>query len=322
MELDPKRLLVLHAVSQAAGITAAARLLGHTPSAISQQLQRLETEAGTALFDRSGGRLELTEAGRLLAEGGRRVGKALADTAESLGGLGTRATGPVRMGISAWGLREIAVPALRILRENHPQLQPIVVEADQLDGLRALRNSTLDLLVLSDDRTSAVALPPGVQGRVLNEDEYRLVVPASWSLPNSPGELDGRPWIVGPAHTASGRACARFLSLHGIEPEVRHEARQPSAVQALVAGGLGAAVLPAFVAARLRATVATPIPVPGSYLVRMLLRGGPGGPPPAVRAAGLAIHQAALDATEQYAASGLAPREPVVSARLLDPSES
>lgn len=321
MELDPKRLLVLHAVSQAAGITAAARLLGHTPSAVSQQLQRLEREAGTALFDRTDGRFELTEAGRLLAEGGRRVGEALAEAAEQLGELDTRASGPVRMGISAWGLREIAVPAVRLLQQNHPELQPIVIEADQLDGLRALRDSTLDLLVLSDDRTTAVALPPGVQARAMNEDEYRLVVPAGWPVPSEARELDGRPWIVGPAHSASGRACARFLSLHGIEPEVRHQARQPSAVQALVAGGLGAAVLPAFVAARLSGAVVTTIPVPGRYLVRMLLRGGPGGPPPAVRAAGLALRQAALDATEQYAATGLAPREPVVSARLLDPSE-
>jgi hypothetical protein len=216
---------------------------------------------------------------------------------------------------------EIAVPAVRLLQEYQPRVQPVIVEADQTDGLDGLRRGTLDLLLLSDDRGTAVPLPPGVLARVLNEDDYRLVVPASWPKPREPADLVGRPWIVAPEHSASGRAFARFAALHGLEPAVRHRARQPSAVQVLLAGGLGAAVLPTFVATRLRQATVTDLPVPGHYLVRMLMRTGPAGPSAAVRAAELAIRQAAMDATERYAASGLAPREPVVSARLLDPSE-
>jgi DNA-binding transcriptional LysR family regulator len=322
MELDPRRLLVLHAIAEADGIAAAARLLGHTPSAVSQQLQRLEREAGVALVDRSGPRLELTVAGRLLAEGGRRIEQALAEAAEQLDAMERRATGPVRIGISAWGMGEIAVPAVQLLRQHQPQVQPVIVEADQADGLDGLRRGTLDLLVLSDDRDTAVRPPAGALARALTEDDYRLVVPDSWPEPHEAADLDGRPWILAPEHAASGRAFARFAALHGLEPAVRHQARQPSAVQVLLAGGLGAAVLPAFVAARLRKAVVTDVPVPGRYLVRILMRtGAAGGPAPAARAAELAVRQAALDATERYAATGLAPREPVIRARLTDPSE-
>ena len=321
MELDPKRLLVLHAIAQAEGIAAAARVLGHTPSAVSQQLQRLEREAGVALVDRGGGRLELTEAGRLLAESGRLIEQALATAVDQLGGMGSRAEGPVRIGISAWGMGEIAVPAVRLLRQIQPDVQPVIVEADQLDGLDALRRGTLDVLVLSDDRATAVKLPPGVIAYAMNEDEYRLVVPREWPTVTSPADLGGRPWIVGPDHSATARSFTRFAALHGIEPSVRHQARQPSAVQVLLTGGLGAAVLPAFVATRLRDAVVTPVQVPGSYIVRVLMRSGPGGPSPAVRAAYRAIHQAGIDATERYAATGLAPREPIVTARLTDPSQ-
>jgi hypothetical protein len=46
-----------------------------------------------------------------------------------------------------------------------------------------------------------------------------------------------------------------------------------------------------------------------------------GGPSPAVRAVQRAIRQAGLDSMERYAATGLAPREPIVSGRVRDPSE-
>jgi DNA-binding transcriptional LysR family regulator len=44
--LDPRRLRILHATAEAGGIAAAARALRLTPSAVSQQLARLEQEAG------------------------------------------------------------------------------------------------------------------------------------------------------------------------------------------------------------------------------------------------------------------------------------
>lgn len=320
MELDPKRLLVLHAIAEADGIAAAARVLGHTPSAVSQQLQRLEREAGVALVDRSGGRLELTEAGRLLARSGRAIEQALAEAVEQIGGMGNRAEGPVRIGISAWGMAEIGLPTVRLLGEIQPLVQPVIVEADQFDGLDALRRGTLDVLLLSDDRDTAVELPPGVTAQALIEDDYRIVLPRDWPVCESPKDLHDRPWVVGPEYSATGRAFARFAALHGIVPSVRHQARQPSAVRALVVGGLGAALLPMFVAAPIREAVAGRFAVPGRYLVRVLMRTGPGGPSPAVRAAWRAIREAGLDAMERYAETGVAPREPTVSGRVLDPS--
>ena len=157
----------------------------------------------------------------------------------------------------------------------------------------------------------------------------RLPAPAAAGLPGwraaaapeSPRELHGLPWILGPEHSATARTFARFAASHGITPSVCHQARQPSAVRALVAGGLGVAILPVFVATRLPEAVRAPFPVPGGYIVRVLMRTGPGGPSPAVRAAWRAIREAGLDAMERYAATGLAPREPIVTGRVLDPSQ-
>ncbi|MBS2539126.1 LysR family transcriptional regulator [Catenulispora sp. NF23] len=84
MDLDPRRLLLLQAKSETESLSQAARRLGHTPSAVSQQLAKLEREAGIALVDRAPGRLELTAAGQILARAGQRIGACVADAEHEL----------------------------------------------------------------------------------------------------------------------------------------------------------------------------------------------------------------------------------------------
>ena len=320
MTLDPKRLLVLRAIAEGGGISPAARLLGHTPSAVSQQLRRLEQEAGAPLVDRTDGRLELTAAGRLLAGSGRRIEAAVAEAVEQLGAMTGRAAGPVRIGLSAWAVGEIGVSALRLLAEDHPALEPGIFEVDQSEGLRALRLGEIDVLVMADDRDTAIPLPPGVVAHAMLEAEYRLVVPEGWPVPTEPAELSGRPWIGAPEGSARARATDRFLAAHGVAVSARHAASQPTAIQALVSARRGAVILPSFTAERLRDARITRIPVSGRFLVRVLRHAGPGGPAPATGAAVRALQQAALDSAERFARSGLAEREPV-QRQLRDPSE-
>ena len=51
----------------------AARRLGVTPSALSQQLARLETKVGAKLFDRTTRRMTLTAAGQAALDDARRA---------------------------------------------------------------------------------------------------------------------------------------------------------------------------------------------------------------------------------------------------------
>src|SRR5258707_2424120 len=54
-------------------IRKASEVLGVAPSSISRQIAILETQIGTRLFDRRGGRLEITHAGQLVADYARTV---------------------------------------------------------------------------------------------------------------------------------------------------------------------------------------------------------------------------------------------------------
>nr|AUV64172.1 putative RuBisCO transcriptional regulator [Streptomyces citricolor] len=320
MDLDPRRLLVLHAIAHHGGLAPAARALGQTRSAVSQQLARLEKEVGLPLVDRSGNRLELTATGRLLAATGDRIGRELAAAAEKLNSAGGPLEGPVVIGASSWVLARLAVALVGVLAERHPRITPRFVETGLPEGLHRLRLGELDVLVVSDDRQTAVPLPPSVRARVLIEDTYRLVVPDGWAMPSGPAELSGRPWLSAPAHTARGRAFARFAAAHGIVPSLEHLAEHPGAVQALLAGQLGAVIMPAYFAAQLERAKVTGIPVPGSLIARVLHRTGTAGGAPAARAVVAALLQAGRDHAEQEALDGRAVREAVIRP-LRDPSE-
>src|SRR5689334_19633397 len=66
MTLD--QLEAFHAVAASGGFTAASARLHKSQPAISKLIQNLEAELGVALFDRTGYRAALTDAGRLFLE--------------------------------------------------------------------------------------------------------------------------------------------------------------------------------------------------------------------------------------------------------------
>ncbi|TQF06968.1 LysR family transcriptional regulator [Kitasatospora acidiphila] len=319
MDLDPRRLLVLATVARTGGIAPAARALGVSRSAVSQQLAALEQETGLPLLDRTGPRPELTGAGRVLAATGEQISGQLAAAREQLAGSQSL-FGQVAIGASPWLIARLAAGVVQLLNHYHPGLEPSFQEYDLVGGLRAMRRGELDVLLLADDRDTAVPLPPGTRARLMGEDDYRVVVPDSWEPPATPQELSGRPWITAPPQSARGRAFSRFAAEHGIEPATVHVAEHPAAVAALMAARLGAAVLPTFMAAQLPQATTTTLPVSGTLIFRLLHRDGHTAQDLASRIAADALLQAARNHLEAETAAGRIALEIRVRA-LRDPSE-
>ncbi len=70
------------------GMSAAAKLLGHTPSHVSKEIARLEARLGTRHLNRTTRRISLTESGRMYYENARRIvddTRALQDRLHSVG---------------------------------------------------------------------------------------------------------------------------------------------------------------------------------------------------------------------------------------------
>lgn len=90
---------LFHAVVEQKGLSAAARILGHTPSHVSKELARLEERLGTRLLNRTTRKISLTETGRTYFENARRM---IADTRaveDRLNALGGRPFGELRMSV-------------------------------------------------------------------------------------------------------------------------------------------------------------------------------------------------------------------------------
>ncbi|WP_041492843.1 LysR family transcriptional regulator [Burkholderia lata] len=73
MRLSFDALEVLDAIDRTGTFAEAAELLHRVPSALSYIVQKLESDLGVALFDRSGRRAKLTHAGCVVVEEGRRL---------------------------------------------------------------------------------------------------------------------------------------------------------------------------------------------------------------------------------------------------------
>jgi len=73
MKLSLDALLVLDAIDRKGSFAAAANELHRVPSAITYSMQKLEQDLNVALFDRSGHRARLTDAGELLLKEGRHL---------------------------------------------------------------------------------------------------------------------------------------------------------------------------------------------------------------------------------------------------------
>ncbi|WP_163511650.1 LysR family transcriptional regulator [Fodinicola acaciae] len=75
--MDTRHLELLRELAERGSVTAVAQATFRTPSAVSQQLKAAQREFGMRLVEPSGRGLRLTEAGRLLADGGASVAAAI-----------------------------------------------------------------------------------------------------------------------------------------------------------------------------------------------------------------------------------------------------
>ena len=316
MDMEPRRLVVLHTVRQAGGIAAAARLLGISPSAVSQTVRRLEREAGTTLLDRAEGRAELTRAGLALAAHGGRIAEELAAAERVLAGTGTSGVeGPVSIGSVLAVLTTLVARATASLAERYPALRPELRETSTADGLRALRQGALDVLLITGDQGHRPSPPPGSGLKVLAQDRYRVGVPGVWG--EAPAGADGLaavPWIGAPEGSARAHAHARLAAELGLPQQpTAHRATNWSAVAAMVRAGLGAVVLPESVASRTPGLTLLPVPVPGTFETLVLHRlTGPGQVSAPVAAVLTRLAEVTLDVAEELSRAGLLEREPVV----------
>jgi DNA-binding transcriptional LysR family regulator len=253
--LDVRRLQLLCDLSRLGTIAAVADLHTYTPSAVSQQLSALEREAGAPLLERSGRRVALTAAGRLLVEHGDRVLAALEQAEAALAALGAGLTGPLRIGAFPTAVRTLLPSALVALGREHPGLELSVAELDPVAIPAALRERRLDVGLVNDYELAPGAPDPepgpGLEAAPLLDEAVFIAFPAPSQAGNEPllaaREAD---WILASPGTLCHTATLHVCRAAGFTPRARHHADDFATVLALVAAGQGVSLVPQLAAAQ------------------------------------------------------------------------
>jgi DNA-binding transcriptional LysR family regulator len=261
--LDVTRLRVLVAVARHGSVTAAAHALNYAQPSVSHHLARLEAETGTKLIQRAGRGIRLTDAGRLLAERAAEVIGRLDAAENELAVYTGLRTGRLRLAAFPSALGTIVPAAAAMLRDKHPTVDLRLSEAEPPEALRMLRAGYVDVaLIFRHEPESPDDNPPNpadanLREQLLLDEPVHLIAPATarteedLSLPPAtiteirPADLSrfsGQRWIAGcdrcREHLLQQCAAAGFT------PKIAFTTDDFVAVQAMVAAGLGLALLP------------------------------------------------------------------------------
>jgi DNA-binding transcriptional LysR family regulator len=245
--LDVRRMQVLRAVITSGSITAAARNLGYTPSAISQQLSTLEREAGTALLERVGRGVRATPAGALLSEHAETLSTELAKAEAALTELKEGRIGRVAIRYFATAGASLVPPAIAAVRREHPgiRLDLKLVEPD--DPMMDVEAGNADVAITVFPRKRQPG--KGVELVHLLDDPYRAVLPKTHPLARKRvldlTEFAEEPWVgvdglPGVCRDILDSACASA----GFAPNVVVESEDYQTAQGFVAAGIGVGLIP------------------------------------------------------------------------------
>ncbi|MEU9027241.1 LysR substrate-binding domain-containing protein [Streptomyces sp. NPDC048383] len=287
--LDVRRLRLLRELALRGTIAAVAEALAFSPSAVSQQLGVLEREAGLPLLERTGRGVRLTPAAQNLVRHAEAVLERLERADAELADARTGLAGALRIGAFPTATRAIVPAALADLARRHPGLEPMLSETDPAAVAHALRAGELDVALVHSYDFVPDPEEPGLSTRPLYREAMYLAAPAAGPDGTRTGGGVGRgrgagpdpdpdadappgqdealraqrdaPWITATPGTLCHAMTVRACQAAGFSPRVRHRVDEFATVLALVAAGLGVAVVP---------QLGTPGPdVPGVSLTRL-----------------------------------------------------
>ena len=147
--LDLEAVLALRAVATGGSVAVAAETLGYTPSAVSQQIKRLERATGVTLLERAGRGVVLTDAGRQLVTTSAPVLADLerieADLQLARSVAAEQVTGEVRVAAFSTAVRGLLVEVLAGLRREHPALRVPLRESEPWETVALVASGQRDL---------------------------------------------------------------------------------------------------------------------------------------------------------------------------------
>lgn len=245
---DPRTLQALVAIRHAGSVIAAADQLGYTPSAVSQQIKRLERDLASPLLERVGRGVVLTPAAHVLADEAQDLLERIETVEARTREAAERAHGTLRVAAFSSAIRGLLPCAITTLADKAPQVSLEVREIDPWDGVDAVGAGSVELAIVHNWEPLPLALAPNVRTIDLGVDEADVIMPADHPLADysvlDAGQLLDFPWIT----VRPGSICHQWLTSMlrnaGGEPRVVHEVAEYDAQLALIVPTAALALIP------------------------------------------------------------------------------
>jgi DNA-binding transcriptional LysR family regulator len=248
--MDLRRLRYFVAVAEESSVSRAARRLHMAQPPLSRQIKQLEEELGVLLFERSSRGVRTTEAGELLLEEARRIFTLVESTVSMVRRVGRGEVVRLTLGFVPSSSDELLPPILSNFGEKYPEVDLFLREMRPELIVQRLHEGQIDagfLYLPLDD--------PSLEVECVSREPLVIALPAKHPL-TSENDVDlasfaDEPFILP----------ARYRRVPGLYGQVTDACRKagftPNAVQkdvwlmqtivGLVAGGIGAALVPASV---------------------------------------------------------------------------
>lgn len=271
---DLRQLRYFVTVAEELSFTRAAQRLHISQPPLSQQIQALELDLGVKLLDRDRRNVALTEAGAVLLEQARQLLAKAEDmrslVSETAAGFG----GQLRLAYTVSVSFHPTLPqSLLRFGELAPNVRVRLHEMYTENQFAALRAGEIDLGFVRDlPRHEADAR--ALRLDVIDRERLLLALPSGHPLAGRSslrlGEAAGEGFVIQPRELAPTLydRLVQLAAQAGFHPRVHQQAQQLNGVIALVAAGMGLALVPATMqVVRLAGVSYVPLEDPDAYLL-------------------------------------------------------
>ena len=247
--IDVRRLAVLREVARHGSFNRAAVALRLTPSAVSQQISALERTLGASVVRRSTRGVELTDAGRVLAEASDAITAELANAEEEIARLATGRTERLTVATFTSGGQRLLPPALLRFTADHPAVELTVLEIEPEESLPLVRSGAADVALAYHFDGPPPVRPADRSGLVwtpLLDDPMWIVLPTGHRLAERESltiaELAGERWVHGCLVIVD--LLDHYAAMAGFEVRTACRGTDYIFAQSLVRAGVGIAMIP------------------------------------------------------------------------------
>ena len=236
--MDIRQLQTLVAVADMGSFAAAAEVVNLTPSAVSQQIQSLETEMGVAVFDRRKRPRRLNARGEELVRAARTVVETMAEARLAISG--GRTAGVLKIGAIRTVSTRLVPAAFAALGARFPDLAfelSVGVSERLMSDVAAGR---LDAALVAEH----VGVPPRLSWSAVLTEPLFLIAPPAEAWRDDRALLSEVPFVRYATDVPLARQIDTELSGLSLSPRNVVVANTMPAVVAMVAAGLGVAIVP------------------------------------------------------------------------------